>query len=123
MSGVLKTSVGTTVCDRCVVAANPATRLRGLLGRKALRVGEGLLIRPTQAIHPAFMRFAIDAVFLDRELRVVAVEPWLKPWRAAGKRKARSVLELRAGETARIGLSPGTLLHFDHPEDGTNGNR
>ena len=62
---------GRVVCERCVVADTAATRMKGLLGRAGLDEGEGLLIKPAGSIHMFFMRFPIDAVFLDRELRVV----------------------------------------------------
>jgi uncharacterized membrane protein (UPF0127 family) len=44
------------------------------------------------------MRFPIDAVFLDRTLRVVGLAESLRPRRVAGRRGARAVLELPAGE-------------------------
>jgi hypothetical protein len=100
------------VCEECLVAATPFTRLRGLLGRKSLPSGQGILLRPAGSIHTFFMRFAIDAVFLDEELRVVAIAADLRPWRAAGKRGARAVLELPAGECARRGLAVGDQVRF-----------
>jgi len=57
-----------------------------------------------------FMRFPIDAVFLDRELRVLRVVENLAPWRVAGCRGAKAVLELPAGEGARVRLAPGDRL-------------
>jgi uncharacterized protein len=101
---------GTVVCERCLLAETPLARLRGLLGRSGMSSGEGLLLRPAGSIHTAFMRFAIDAVFLDRTDRVVKIASALRPWRAAGCRGARSVLELPAGEAARRGLRPGVSL-------------
>jgi uncharacterized membrane protein (UPF0127 family) len=56
------------------------------------------------------MRFPIDAVFVDRDLVVVDVAVELKPWRAAGRRGARAVLELPAGESERRGIRPGDAL-------------
>jgi uncharacterized protein len=56
------------------------------------------------------MRFPIDVVFLDRELRVLKVVPRLSPWRFASGRGARAVLELAAGECERRGLRPGDRL-------------
>ncbi len=50
------------------------------------------------------MRFPIDVVFLDEEMRVLRVVSKLGPWRAVGRRGARSVLELAAGECERRGL-------------------
>lgn len=101
---------GHAVCERCVVARRPWTRLKGLLGRRELSSEEGLLIRPTTAIHTWFMRFPIDAVFLDKNMTVLDVVPALGRWRMAGRRGARSVLELRAGECERRGVRPGDRL-------------
>src|ERR671924_930459 len=101
---------GTVVCERCLVAETPLARVRGLLGRSGMSSGEGLLLRPAGSIHTAFMRFAIDAVFLDAAGRVVKVASALRPWRTAACRGARSVLELPAGEAHRRGLRPGVSL-------------
>jgi uncharacterized membrane protein (UPF0127 family) len=101
------------VCERCVVADTFLTRLKGLLGRKSLEPGEGLLIPRTSSIHMFFMRFAIDAVFLDKDLVVRKVVPELGPWRMALARGAKSVLELPAGEAARRGVSPGEPLALE----------
>ena len=101
---------GTVVCERCLLAETPVARMRGLLGRSGLPAGEGLLLRPAASIHMAFMRFPIDAVFLDSTDRVVKVVAELKPWRMAGCRGARAVLELPAGEASRRGLVPGMSL-------------
>jgi len=98
---------GRTVCERCSVAKSPLARMRGLLGRKSLPGGEGILLRPASSVHTALMRFPIDAVFLDEDGRVLKVAANLKPWRAAGCRGARAVLELSAGESERRGVRPG----------------
>lgn len=60
-----------------------------------------------------FMRFAIDAVFLARDDTVMAVVPDLRPWRAAWRRGAHSVLELRAGQVSRLGIAPGDRILLD----------
>jgi uncharacterized membrane protein (UPF0127 family) len=101
---------GGVVCERCTIADSAPRRMRGLLGRRNLDSSEGILLRPAGSIHTFFMRFAIDAVFLDRDGRVVRVAEHLGPWHAAGARGARAVLELRAGESARRGIGTGDLL-------------
>ena len=55
-----------------------------------------------------FMRFAIDAVFCDRDLRVVKVVRALRPWRMAAARGAKVVIELPAG--GADGLEAGDRL-------------
>jgi uncharacterized membrane protein (UPF0127 family) len=109
---------GRVVCDRCTVADRPLARLRGLLGRRELPAGEGLLLRPTPSIHTWFMRFPIDAVFLTSELEVVAVYGELPAWRRAARRGARAVLELPSGEARRRGIAPGSFLRMVTPAHG-----
>jgi hypothetical protein len=57
-----------------------------------------------------FMRFAIDAVFLDREDRVLRIVSHLRPWRVTGCKGAKAVVELPAGECERVGVSPGDVV-------------
>jgi uncharacterized protein len=106
----LRRENGSIVCERCVLADTALARMRGLLGRRDLPSGEGVLLKPASSVHMAFMRFPIDAVFLDRDLRVVRIASDLKPWRAAGSRGAKAVLEIPAGEAGRRGLSVGDRL-------------
>jgi uncharacterized protein len=107
---VLRRPDGTLACERCVVAETAPTRMRGLLGRDGLDDHEGLLIRPTNSVHMFFMRFAIDVVFLDRDLVVRKVVEALRPWRMAGCRGARAALELPAGSAGRRGITVGEQL-------------
>ncbi|HEY7794395.1 MAG TPA: DUF192 domain-containing protein [Gaiellaceae bacterium] len=95
------------------MAARPFARMRGLLGRRSLDSDEGILLRPAGSVHTFFMRFAIDVLFLDRELVVVGIEPELRPWRTAARRGAKSVVELAAGECARRGVVVGDRLAVD----------
>jgi uncharacterized protein len=112
----LTTMDGQVVCEHCLVADSMFARMRGLLGRKGLDAGEGLLLRPAPSIHTFFMRFPIDVVFVARDGEVVKVVPALKPWRTAGARGARSALELAAGEAERRGIHPG--MHLDLSKEG-----
>jgi uncharacterized protein len=108
----LRRAGGEVVCEQCSLAESAFTRLRGLLGREKLPPGEGLLLRPAGSIHTAFMRFPIDAVFLDYELNVLATRSALPAWRTARARGARAVLELAAGEAVRRGISVGDRLEL-----------
>jgi uncharacterized membrane protein (UPF0127 family) len=101
---------GRVVCERCTVADGFLSRLRGLLGRRELRAGEGLLLSPSSSVHTLFMRFPIDVVFLDRGLRVVGISADVRPWRLTGRRGARHVLELAAGQAQAQGISAGEHL-------------
>jgi uncharacterized protein len=98
------------VCERCEVADGFLSRLRGLLGRKELPRGHGLLIKPSWSVHTWFMRFPIDVLFLDRELEVLKIRKHMRPWRMAARFRADSALELAAGECDRLQLGVGDRL-------------
>ena len=118
---VLRTADGRVVCERCMVAETPLARMRGLLGRRGLDGGEGLLLRPAPSVHTFFMRFAIDVVFLARDGGVMKVVPSLRPWRTAAARRAKAVLELPAGEADRRGIHPGIRLNLSLSADPSSG--
>jgi uncharacterized membrane protein (UPF0127 family) len=101
---------GTVACEQVEIADRPGRRMRGLLGREALPPGEGMLLQPAPSIHTAFMRFALDAVFVDGTLRVVKLVESLSPWRIASARHAWGVLELATGEVQRREIELGDQL-------------
>jgi uncharacterized membrane protein (UPF0127 family) len=102
------------LAERVEVAAAMAERLRGLLGRAELPRGSALAIAPCAAIHTFFMKFAIDAVFLDKNGRVVRTLSDLPPWRATRFHlRAAQVVELPAGTLARTGTREGDQLAFE----------
>ena len=57
-----------------------------------------------------FMRFPIDAVWLDGDLNVLKVSPEVAPWKVAACKGAKGVVELPAGEAAARGLQAGDRL-------------
>jgi uncharacterized protein len=60
------------------------------------------------------MRFAIDAVFIDRSGRVVRVFERLSPWRTAVfARGAAEVIELPAGTASATSTQAGDELVFE----------
>jgi hypothetical protein len=101
---------GRVVCERCKLAVTFWTKFRGLMGRASLPADEGMLFRPAGSIHMFFMRFPIDVVFCDADLRVMKVVPALKPWRTAAARGAKVTVELAAG--AARDIEPGDRLEL-----------
>jgi uncharacterized membrane protein (UPF0127 family)/CheY-like chemotaxis protein len=103
----LRREDGRIVCERVTVMDRWFARMRGLLGRRSVEAHEGVVLRPGFSIHTVFMRFPIDVVFLDSDLVVLKIDEAVRPFRTAACRGAREVVELRAGEAARRGLSVG----------------
>jgi uncharacterized membrane protein (UPF0127 family) len=102
------------LATRCDVANGFLARGFGLIPRSGLAQGQGLLLTKTASITMFFMRFAIDAVFVDRSMRVLRVAENLRPWVPAvgAPRGADSVLEVPAGTAARTGTQAGDELIF-----------
>ena len=95
---VINLSKNIMLADRVEVADTSFKRLKGLLGRRALEPGQGLIITPCNSIHTFFMRFPIDVVFLDKDYKVVAMAHSLPPARLFGSLlKAKQVIELPTG--------------------------
>ncbi len=102
------------------IAASYRTRARGLLGRDG--IDGAMLLTPCGSVHTFRMRFAIDVAYLDRDLRVLAVVPGMRPGRLGLPRpRARHVLEARAGAMERWGVRPGVRLVVDAPVTGGPG--
>jgi uncharacterized protein len=80
------------------VALSRRARLLGLalLDRRA--AGAGLLLPGCRSVHTFGMRFPLDLVFLDLELREVSLRHAVPPGRVAFERRAQAVLELPTGE-------------------------
>lgn len=101
---------GQCVVPEALRTVNMLERMRGLLGRPPLRPGQGLLIDPCAAVHAVGMGYALDLAFLSRAGRIEKLVPALQPWRMAGCRGARMVLELPAGAIDAAGLEVGQTL-------------
>jgi hypothetical protein len=104
------------VCERCEIADRTLARMRGLLGRKGLEPGGGMLLTPEPSVHMFFMRFPIDVIFLDRNNRVVGIKHNLRPWKVAGARGAYATLELPAGAAGAVGIEVGDELILEDLE-------
>lgn len=101
----------------CTSARKPATylaRLRGLLGTDSLSPDAGLLLDPSSGVHTFGMRYSIDVVALDRNLRVAGLWHSVAPGRICGLGfRTHSVLELHDGHIRACGLAVGDQLSID----------
>jgi uncharacterized membrane protein (UPF0127 family) len=109
---------GATLASDVQLADTPHARRTGLLKRDTLNPGQGLWIFPTQAIHTFGMRFPIDVVFIDRQMRVKRIYHQLAPFRLTSLVwSAQSVLELPPGSLAGTQTGVGDELQFSLHEE------
>lgn len=102
-----------TLASMVRMAVDPLARVKGLLGRDTLPAGEALVFPECHSIHTVGMRFPIDAIFVDKRWRVVALRPRLGPgrlvfpvWNAWG------VVEMASGALERVPLQVGDQLNL-----------
>lgn len=109
---------GILLGNRIGVADTSLSRFIGLLGRRGLNLGEGLLIRPSNGVHTLGMRFVIDVLMLDRSGVVLAVHERLRPFRMTRINwRVSSALELPAGTIANSNTTIGDQLVFEPSVD------
>ena len=101
-----------TLAKRVEVAVTRRDRRKGLLGRTGLEPSTALIIAPCFSIHTMFMRFDIDAVFVDEDGRAVKVVQEMTPWRMAVDATAHAVIELPAGSLRDRHVKIGDRLYL-----------
>lgn len=86
-------------------------RLIGLLGKKGLKEGQGIVLKPCSQIHTCFMRFAIDVVFISKDLKVLKIIKNMGAWHFSPiVLKSLYTLEVAAG--AIKDLNEGDFIKF-----------
>ncbi len=104
----------TILAEEVSFADTPLKRIKGLLGRKDFHRGQALIIKPCNAIHTFFMRFPIDALFVDRNYKVVQTIAYLKPFRLTSIYfKASLVIELPSGTIQATPTEVGDQLTLE----------
>jgi uncharacterized protein len=100
------------LADRIELAVTRNDRRKGLLGRDVFETSSALIIAPCFSIHTMFMRFDIDAVFVDDDGRAVKVVQGMGPWRIAVEPFAHAVVELPAGSLRERPVDVGDRLYL-----------
>ncbi len=104
---------GRVIAEKISVADRFLPRAAGLLPRKSLEAGEGLLLRPCRQVHTFFMRFPIDVLFLSGSGTVLyLIESMPKGRISPVIRDCRQVLELPGGFLRRYKIGISDTLSF-----------
>jgi len=101
----------TVIAENAGVASTLWARTKGLLGRASIAPGEALIITKCRSIHMLFMKFAIDAIFVDRNHRVVHLTGNIKPFQlSAYVPRADFVIECAPGTIGVTRTAAGDQL-------------
>ena len=107
---------GRLLWDRIAKADKPFARLKGLLGRRKLLEGEGLLITPCSQVHTFHMHFDLDILFITKDMRVADIVT-LCPGKVGPRvKEAACILEVPAGSAAQLKVVPGDYITIESME-------
>lgn len=99
------------MAEDAVIADKPLSRMKGLLGRKELKAGQAVVLRPCNSVHTFFMRFSIDVIFVDKKNRVVKTISSLASFRLTRIYFSSSfAIELPAGTILSSSTRKGDLI-------------
>ncbi len=111
MAELMNTTKDQLLARNLTVAESFLQRGIGLLGKKSIHREDALWIKNCFDVHTFFMRFAIDVVFLDEQMKVRDIRRNLKPWRMAFSPGSKSVIEFLAGTITDNNLDVGDQLN------------
>lgn len=99
------------IAEKAEMADNFYKRLIGLTDRSVLAESEALILTPCNSIHTFGMKFMIDVVFLDSELKICHFISNMKKYRiSAIMLSAKYVVELHAGLIDRLNIQMGDQI-------------
>lgn len=90
-------------------------RIVGLLGQKDISKDFALWISPCPSIHTFFMKFPIDVIFADKNLKIVSIFHSVPSGRVLwGGLKSHSVFEMKANQLKNHQLNKGDQLYVGY---------
>ena len=111
---ILNATQGTIIASHARRADSFLSRMVGLLDRRAIQQGEGLIISGCRSIHMLFMKFPIDVIFISRQERVVGLLKGIKPFCLSPVFwKAHAAIELPVGVIENSKTSLGDMVRIE----------
>jgi uncharacterized membrane protein (UPF0127 family) len=111
---ITNTTRDRVLAANCRKADNPISRALGLMGKRSLPPGEGLIIQPCSSVTCFFMRFPIDVLFVGADGLILHAIHSMRPWRNSKfVRGSKFVVELPAGVLQQSQTVVGDSISFD----------
>jgi len=108
---IINKTKNTVIAEEYICADSLLKRLKGLLGTKALKTGQALILDPCNSIHTFFMKYPIDVIFVNRDNKVVKIITSIPPFRLTGIYFSASyAIELPANTIKPTEISLGDSL-------------
>ncbi|MBP7088852.1 MAG: DUF192 domain-containing protein [Candidatus Omnitrophica bacterium] len=100
------------ISPKAKIADDFFKRLIGLMFKKFMDKEEVLIFKHASSIHTCFMRFPIDIVFLNKEMRIIRICKAVKPWRAVFCPGSLFTLEFPSPAACGKSLELGNILEL-----------
>ncbi len=111
---LIDTTNDNIIGDKIEIAESFWSKTVGLLNRKKLKKDEGLLLKKTRSIHSIGMKFNFDAIYLDKDFKIVEIHHNIKPNKVLPiVFNAKHTLEVAANTAKELGLKKGNFLKID----------
>lgn len=112
MSELRLKSTNQILLSNLTIATTFKSRGVGLLGMSGLNDNQGLWIHKCNSIHTFFMKFTIDCIFVDQNLKIKSLKSKVSPWKVIWPQwNASSVFEVNSGFIERTGIKTGDGLY------------
>ena len=107
--GLIHERSGGVIARRLIKAGTFKERVTGLMGKKDMPQDTAFWIPDCPSIHTFFMKFPLDLIFADKNLRIASVFYDVPAWKIIfGGFRARHVFEMKAcGAGSRNSGGPG----------------
>jgi hypothetical protein len=118
---ILNVTKEVVITQQARFATSLGQRMKGLLGQDSLAANEALILKPCSSIHTFFMRFAIDVLFLDKNMQIVRLVQDMPPNRLSPIVWAsKMAIELPAGKISQTNTQVGDKVVFRQPAEGSS---
>jgi uncharacterized protein len=113
---VINKTKNATLAEASRKTQTPVGRALGLMGRKGLPDGAGLIIEPCNSVVSFFMRFPIDVLFVNADGKVLHIKENMVPWRTSKiVRGSKLVIELPAGRVRNTQTQVADFIAIEGP--------
>jgi uncharacterized membrane protein (UPF0127 family) len=109
---VINQNTNTVLFKQARKATTLFQRFLGLMFKRGMSEEEALIFYHAPSIHTFFMRFPIDVIFLDGNMRVIRICRGLKPARMIFCRGAFCTIECLGGLTPSKGVEENQTLRI-----------
>jgi uncharacterized membrane protein (UPF0127 family) len=118
---ILNVTKEVVITQQARFATSLGQRMKGLLGQDSLVANEALILKPCSSIHTFFMRFAIDVLFLDKNMQIVRLVQDMPPNRLSPIVWAsKMAIELPAGKISQTNTQVSDKVVFRQPAEGSS---